>query len=97
MSDTKRPGGPIVHDLKTWPEFFSAIADGSKPFEVRKADRDFVVGDILCLREWEPVTKTYSGRAVAMRVTYILTGGQMGVETGRVVMGLANALAETAP
>ena len=29
-------GGSKVHDLKTWPEFFAALLDGSKTFEVRK-------------------------------------------------------------
>jgi hypothetical protein len=29
------------HYLKTWPEFFKEIKLGSKPFEVRKNDRDF--------------------------------------------------------
>lgn len=28
--------GPTTHDLKCWPEFFAATANGSKTFEVRK-------------------------------------------------------------
>lgn len=42
------------HVLKTWPEFFRAIVDGKKTFEVRKNDRGFQTGDVLHLREFDP-------------------------------------------
>ena len=44
----------IVHELKTWPEFFAVILDGRKRFELRRDDRGFQPGDRLLLREWEP-------------------------------------------
>jgi Domain of unknown function (DUF3850) len=61
-----------IHDLKTWPEFFHDLATGQKTFELRKNDRDYRVGDTLRLREWDPDTKTYSGRETTRRVTHML-------------------------
>lgn len=44
---------PKVHYLKTWPEFYDAILKGEKPFEIRRNDRDFRVGDFLVLQEFD--------------------------------------------
>jgi len=62
------------HVLKSWPEYFSPVLAGYKNFELRKNDRRFKVGDILCLKEWEPNTAKYSGREVTKRITFILEG-----------------------
>jgi hypothetical protein len=63
-----------VHELKIWVEYFEPVAKGVKTFELRKADRDYQVGDILKLREWDPNIKDYTGQRVDMKVTYILDG-----------------------
>lgn len=84
----RSPTGPVTHELKTWPAYYGAVACGLKPFEVRKADRDFRVGDLLHLREWDPETQTYTGASLIRSVTYVLKGGQFGVEVGYVVLGL---------
>lgn len=60
------------HELKTWPEFFALLWDGTKTFELRKDDRGFSVGDQLNLREWDPTTKEYSGRQEARTISHIL-------------------------
>lgn len=78
-----------LHDLKTWPEFFEAVEDGRKTFEVRVNDRDYQVGDGLLLREWSPETKDYSGRAVTRIVSYLVTD-RFGVDAKHVIMGLAS-------
>jgi hypothetical protein len=43
-----------VHELKTWPREFRAVARGQKAFEVRKNDRGFETDDIVILREFVP-------------------------------------------
>ena len=43
-----------IHVLKIWPSFFQEMIDGKKPFEVRKNDRDFRVGDVLKLLAYDP-------------------------------------------
>ena len=40
------------HVLKTWTTYFNAVVSGGKNFEVRKDDRGFQKGDILCLQCW---------------------------------------------
>ena len=40
-----------THELKTWPEYFEAVKDGTKNFELRKDDRGFKAGDHLVLAE----------------------------------------------
>lgn len=60
-----------THELKCWPEFFKAIMDGTKRFEVRKNDRNYQLGDRLYLREWDPATQKYSGWSGMFMVTYL--------------------------
>lgn len=68
----KRLGGPELHELKTWPEYFLATLQGSKTFELRFDDRGFATGDYLVLREYDPATETYTGRHLTFLVTYLL-------------------------
>ena len=35
----------MIHALKTLPEYFEAVLENKKTFELRKNDRDFKVGD----------------------------------------------------
>ena len=80
----------MTHDLKTWPVFFTAILDGSKTYELRKADREdgFAVGDYLRLREWEPLSKEYTGRETTVRVSHMIGSHVWGLQPGWVVMGI---------
>ena len=81
--------GKRVHRLKVWPEYFQALNDLKKNFEVRKNDRDYRVGDCLILQEWDPVTELYSGDWIEAEVSYILHGGQFGIAEGYCVMAMA--------
>lgn len=43
----------MIHTLKIDPPYFEAVANGSKPFELRREDdKTFAVGDFLRLREY---------------------------------------------
>ena len=61
----------MIIEKKTWPEFFEGILSGEKTFEVRLADWECKVGDILLLKEWDPKTKKYTGRSAKKKVTYV--------------------------
>jgi hypothetical protein len=76
------------HDLKIWPEYFTAMMFGNKSFEIRENDRDFKVGDYLTLREYGPKTKEYTGRVLTRQITYIFDGGSFGIPENMVVMSV---------
>jgi hypothetical protein len=89
--------GPEVHILKTDPAVFDAMASGVKTFEIRKADRDYRVGDVLRLRRtgWS-AAEMATGKPLAysesfdlmMRVAYILSGPIYGLAEGWVIMAV---------
>lgn len=58
--------------LKTLPQYFEEVVKGNKKAELRFNDRDFKVGDIYELEEYDG--KTYTGRSVMVRITHILEG-----------------------
>lgn len=85
-----------VHKLKTLDLYFDAVKAGTKTFEVRVNDRAFQTGDILVL---ERITKSgfYTpsetpGQPVNIhkRITYLLQGGQFGIEPKYCVLGLGD-------
>lgn len=59
-------------EKKIWPEYFEKILSGEKNFELRLADWQCRVGDILVLREWDRQTKNYTGRQIEKQVGYVL-------------------------
>lgn len=61
-----------VHHLKCWPQFFEEIASGRKKHDLRRADdRNFQVGDMLILEEYNPKKEAFTGRTLMVEVTYI--------------------------
>lgn len=94
MNVIKRTGR--VHFLKTWPEPFEAVASGVKPFEIRRNDRHYRVGDLLVLREYDLGTETYSGQHVARLVTYV-SSGRHGLPPGLCVLGMVEDMVPCHP
>ena len=74
-------------ELKLQNPFFEDVWSGLKDFEVRKNDRNFTVGDTLKLVEYGE-SKYYVPRFIYKKIKYILQGGQFGIESGYVVLGL---------
>ncbi len=57
---------------KLLPELFEQIKSGEKTFELRLADFECKQGDSLVLKEWDPKTKSYTGRELEKQVTFVL-------------------------
>jgi len=62
----------MTHNLKTWPKFFAMVRSGRKTFELRVNDRNFQVGDMLVLREWDPDEEHYTGELVYKKVADVI-------------------------
>lgn len=62
----------VMHKLKILPRWFDDVAENRKRFEIRKADRDFKVGDWIILKEWED--GKYTGRSIEATIEYIYRG-----------------------
>ncbi len=77
---------PKTHHLKIWPIFFRAVLDGSKTFELRDDDRNYLVGDTLLLEEWS-VETGYTERVCKRVVTYTLKN-EAYLQSGIVALGL---------
>lgn len=71
LAQKRKPELLINHELKSWVGLFEPIFQGLKTHDLRVLDRDYKVGDICILREYEPITKEYTGREVVVEVTYI--------------------------
>lgn len=86
--------GPARHVLRTWPDQFRVLAAGIKTFEFRHDDRDFEVGDMLVLREWQPARKEFTGNELIRWVTYIVRGPDFGIPEGYCVMSISELRTE---
>jgi hypothetical protein len=87
-----------THILKVWPSYFADLESGRKRFEVRSTrDRDFAVGDVLVLREWDPADARagltdhsgYTSQALRSVITYVLPGGRHGIDEHTAVLSLS--------
>lgn len=77
----------VIHEVKSWPEHFSATMFGQKSFDLRRNDRDYKVGDYLIFKEYDPGTMQYTGRVLTRQVNYILQG-VFGLPEDMVILGL---------
>lgn len=59
-----------IHNLKIKPCYFKDVVSGRKTFEVRFNDRNFKVGDIIVLEEFD--SRGYTGKYLNCEITYVL-------------------------
>lgn len=89
-----------IHELKTVNRYWDAVVAGTKTFEVRRNDRAFQTGDVIVLTrttesghyDTRPEDRLGDGAFTksqrSFRITYLLQGGQFGIEPGYCVLGL---------
>lgn len=76
-----------IHELKIWPEHFAGIEAHTKRAEIRLNDRDFKVGDILKLNEYDPDRQKMTGIYRERVILHIIDGAD-GLAEGFVVLSL---------
>lgn len=74
-------------NLKLVQPYYSQIEQRIKPFEVRKNDRNYEVGDVLFLQEWIPEEERYTGSWIQREITYIFDDPNY-VKEGFVILGI---------
>lgn len=74
-----------VHDIKIGKEFFEDVKNNVKTFELRKNDRDYKVGEILELHEYEAGEET--GKTCRKLIAYMLKEFT-GLQDGYCILGL---------
>lgn len=60
-----------IHYLKSWSNLFKEAIAERKAFDLRKMDRDFRIGDGVCLEEFDPEKQEYTGQNAFFTITYI--------------------------
>lgn len=75
------------HQIKCWPDYFEPVLNGDKTFDVREDDRDYQVGDLLIIREWDP-DNGFTSRITIREITYKMDGGRFGIDENYCVLGI---------
>lgn len=74
-----------THEIKCKPEYYQAIVNCAKRFEIRYNDRDYKVNDYLLIREH--MLTGYTGRQCLCRIVYILDS-PMYLQSGYVCLSI---------
>ena len=84
----------MIHELRILPEYYDAVINGLKTFEIRKDDRGYRVGDTLRLREYDPDKAKYTNRSTRVIVHYLLRYDDAPglIKEGMVVMAIRRAV-----
>jgi len=82
----------MTHTLKTIQPYYDDVVSGAKPFEIRKNDRNFKIGDTLILQEF--IDGEFTGSEEKYTIGYVLSGcPEFGLMEGFVILGLEEIIA----
>lgn len=84
-AEAETEGTGITHNLKIRSEFFRAVSQGTKTFELRKDDRDYQAGDQIMLMEFEE--GRFTGNTIKKTITYKLAGFE-GLQPGYCILAI---------
>lgn len=70
-----------IHTLKCIQPYFNLVWLGKKRAEIRKNDRNFKLGDIVYLQEYNPQKNSFTKYQIKIRITDILENFK-GIELG---------------
>lgn len=59
-----------IHELRSWPDEFDAIASGEKKADFRKNDRGFAEGDLIILQEYVPTPDEWASNGRDPELAY---------------------------
>ena len=78
----------MVHELKIQPKYFKMVKWGIKKFELRKDDRNYKVGDLITLREYE--NGEYTGKEIKNLPIWCILRDcpEYGLKEGYCILGL---------
>lgn len=72
----------MIHQVKCEHQFFEDVVRGNKPFEVRKNDRNYQVGDYLAMNELTEDKTGYTRRSALFVIDYVLRYEDMPLALG---------------
>ncbi len=82
-----------THYVKCDPEYYERLLSGDKNFEVRLNDRDYQTGDRFVPQWFDRKTQKYGEDHIPklnFKITYVLHGGDFGIEKGYCVLALSD-------
>lgn len=60
----------MMHEIKIRPEYYEAVLEGKKKFELRFDDRKYAEGDVVKLMEYDG--GKFTGRCKTVEIAYVL-------------------------
>lgn len=64
----------MIHEIKCYPEHFGSLKSGTKPFEVRKKERPYQIGDLLAVNEFAPFDYKFSSDDMFEEFSRVVNG-----------------------